>query len=90
MLRCFQVQGRSQEAELVELGSEPVQVTYVPRESSGFTPLTAALAHILINDSQVQERLQGEESKPCIYHDVGWFTKGVVSWVLTIYMLVFR
>lgn len=70
MLRCFQVQGSLHEAELVEVGSEQVQVTYGPGESTGFTPLAAALAQILINDSQVQERLQGEGSPPCVCQDV--------------------
>ena len=73
MLRCFHVQGRCQEAELVEVGSERIEVTYGSGESAGFTPLAAALAQILIDDSQVQERLQGEGSLSCICQDGATF-----------------
>ena len=67
MLRCFELREHSQDAELVEVGSEDVEVTYgLCTEPDGFTTLTAALFQILNDDSQVQERLQGRLSVSCI------------------------
>jgi len=67
MLRCFQLREHLQDTELVEVGSEDVEVTYGScTEPDGFTTLTAALFQILNHDSQVQERLHGKISVSCI------------------------
>ena len=74
MLRCFQLQGHHLDAKFVEVGTEHVDVTFGTRaEPSGFKPLGAALAELLHNDSQAQERLQGKQPLLCIEQDVCCF-----------------
>jgi hypothetical protein len=61
-MRWFQLQGNHLDTHFVEVGTEPVHVTYGARgETSGYKTLSAAFSELLRNDPKAEERLEGKQ-----------------------------